>query len=517
MQPKTTQSSQFSRRQFNAMLGAASAATFVSGRFAFAAETSAASDLTALSLTEAAAKIRSGAVTATQLTEACLARIATYDPKLDAFITVAKEKALARAKLLDAEQRAGKLRGPLHGVPLGIKDIIDTAGTRTTGGSALFEDRVPSKDATVVERLIDAGAIVIGKTNTQEFAMGGGETSFYGPARNPWNLAHNTGGSSSGSGAAIAANLCFGALGTDTGGSVRMPASYCGIVGLKPTYGLVPIRGIMPLTLSLDHCGPMTRTVEDNALMLGIMAGYDRLDITSVDHVKEDYLAAFKQPVSGFRLGTPVGYFDGLDPEVAKAVEEATLLLAKLTKGAHEVALPSVTAMANLGQLGETLAYHEEFYKRAAGKYMLPERRRLETAAAANAKATDYIRAKWELETLRRTVDDAFTDFDLVVLPTQRILPPVLDELIKRAHDPKPADPLVTSNCQPFDVYGLPAISIPCGFSKSGLPIGLMIAGPRFSEGKVLALAHAYEQATEWHKRKPPLTPATVKPPVVTG
>lgn len=504
------------RREF-AML-ATNAATMhaLSAQFAFAAEMSN-GDLAMLSLSEAAAKVRNGSATALQLTEACLARIAVYDQKLDAFITVMKDKALAQARLLDAEQRAGKLRGPLHGVPIAIKDIIDTAGTRTTGGSALFEDRVPAKDATVVGRLIDAGAVIIGKTNTQEFAMGGGETSFFGPARNPWNLAHNTGGSSSGSGAAIAAHLSYGALGTDTGGSVRMPASYCGIVGLKPTYGLVPIRGIMPLTLSLDHCGPMTRTVEDNALMLNAMAGYDRLDITSVDHVKEDYLAALKQPINRFRLGIPIGYFDALHPEVAKAVEDATALLAKLTQGAHEVALPSVTSLANLGQLGETLAYHEEYFKRAPNKYMLPERRRLETSTAANAKATDYIRAKWELETLRRTVDDAFTDFDLVVLPTQRILPPLLDELIKRAHDPKPADPVVTSNTAPFDVYGLPAISIPCGFSKSGLPIGLMIAGPRFSEGKVLALAQAYEQATEWHKRKPPLTPQTVVPPVVTG
>ena len=500
------------RRQFAVLVGGIAAAQAMAPRFALAAESSA--DPAWLSLSEAAAKVRSGAVTATQLTEACLARIATYDAKLDAFITVMKDKALAQAKQLDAEQKAGKLRGPLHGVPLAIKDIIDTAGTRTTGGSALFEDRVPAEDATVVARLVAAGAVIIGKANTQEFAMGGGETSFWGPARNPWNLAHNTGGSSSGSGAAIAANLSFGALGTDTGGSVRMPASYCGIVGLKPTYGLVPIKGILPLTVSLDHCGPMTRTVLDNAMMLNVMAGYDKYDITSVEHAKEDYVAALSQPINGMRLGIPVGYFDYLDPEVAKAVADATALLAKLTQGAQEVALPSVTSMPNLGQLGETLAFHEEYVKRNAGKYMLPERRRLESAAASNLKATEYIRAKWEVETLRRKVDDAFTDFDLVVLPTQRILPPPLGELIERAHDTKPSNPRVTSNCAPFNMMGLPAISIPCGFSKSGLPIGLMIAGPRFSEGKILALAQAYEQATEWHKRKPPLTPTTVKPAV---
>jgi len=495
------------------MAAAASAA----GMFSKFAAAESADDLAALTLSEAAAKIRSGAVTSTQLTQACLARIATYDPKLDAFITIVKEKALAQAAQLDAEQQSGKLRGPLHGVPLAIKDIIDTAGIRTTGGSALFEDRVPMEDATVVARLKAAGAVIIGKTNTQEFAMGGGETSYWGPARNPWNLAHNTGGSSSGSGAAVRANLAFGALGTDTGGSVRMPASYCGIVGLKPTYGLVPIRGIMPLTLSLDHCGPMTRTVADNALMLNVMAGYDRLDITSVEHAKEDYLAALTQPVAAFKLGAPVGYFDDLNPEVAKAVEDATAMLAKMTGGVKEVTLPGVTDFANLGGLGETYAYHEEYFKRQPAKYMLPERRRLESISKDEPKAADYIRAKWALEKLRRTIDDAFMDFDLVVLPTQRILPPLLDDLIKRAHDPKPTDPKVTSNCQPFDVFGIPAVSIPCGFSKSGLPIGLMIAGPRFSEGKVLALAQAYERATEWHKRVPTLKPDMTVPAVVTG
>lgn len=473
--------------------------------------------LAMLSLAEAAAKVRAGSLTATQLTQACLDRIAIFDPKLDAFITVMKAQALAHAARLDAEQKAGKLRGPLHGVPVAIKDIIDTAGTRTTGGSALFEDRVPTEDATVVARLIAAGAVIIGKTNTQEFAMGGGETSFWGPSRNPWNLAHNTGGSSSGSGAALAAHLCYGALGTDTGGSVRMPASFCGIVGLKPTYGLVPIRGIMPLTLSLDHCGPMTRTVEDTALMLNVMAGYDRLDITSVQHEREDYVAQLSQPISGFRIGMPASYYDGLDPEVEKATLSALELLGKLTRGVADATLPGVTHLANLGSLGETYAYHEEYFKRAAGKYMLPERRRLASIAEAEPRASDYIRAKWEVETLRRKVDDAFKDFDLVVLPTQKILPPLLDDLIKRAYDGAPADPRVVSNCAPFNVMGLPAISLPCGFSKSGLPIGLMIVGPTFSEGKVLALAQAYEKATEWHKRKPPLTPNSVKPPVMKG
>ena len=475
-------------------------------------------DLTTLTLTEAAAQVRAGKVTSVQLTEACLARIATYDSKLDAFITVMKSQALAQARALDAEAKAGKFRGPLHGVPLALKDNVDTANARTTGGSALFADRLPAEDATVTKRLVAAGAVIIGKTNLQEFAMGGGETSFYGPSRNPWNLAHNTGGSSSGSGAAVAAFLAYGAIGTDTGGSIRMPASYCGIVGLKATYGLVPIRGVIPLRVSMDHAGPMTRTVADAALMLNSLAGYDKLDITSVEHPREDYVAALQQPIKGFKIGLPYGYFDHLDPEVKAAVEAAVALLSQLTSGSLEMSLPPATRP--LAGAAETLAWHESYVKSSAALYMLPERRRLEALATnGGGTALDYVKGMWENQLLRRTVDDAFTaaGVDVVVVPTQRILPPALDDLIKRAYDTKPADPAVTSNCFQFNVFGLPAISIPCGFSKSGLPIGLQIAGPRFSEGKILALAAAYEKATEWHKRQPPLTATTPKPPVIKG
>jgi len=259
----------------------------------------------------------------------------------------------------------------------------------------------------------------------------------------------------------------------------------------------------------------MTRTVEDNALMLNVLAGYDKLDITSVEHPKEDYVAEMNQPVSGLRLGRPVGYFDHLDPEVEKAVDTAIALLAKLTKGVKEVSLPPAEMSPAGG--AETLAYHEQWVKSSPTKYMLPERRRLESLEAIHGgTAVDYVKGMWDNALLRRTVDDSFTDFDLVVMPTQRILPPMLDELIKRAQEGKPTNAVVTSNCSPFDVFGLPALSINCGYSKSGLPIGLMIAGPRFSEGKIYALALAYERATEWHKRKPPLTPDTPVPPVVS-
>jgi len=473
--------------------------------------------LAALTIAEAGSGLRSGAVTSRQLTEACLARIAVYDPKLDAFVTVLRDKALAQADQLDGELKAGKARGPLHGIPLALKDNIDTAGTRTTAASALWEDRVPTADAPVAARLLAAGAVIIGKTNLHEFAMGAGEASFWGPSRNPWNLALNTGGSSSGSGAAVAADLCFGALGTDTAGSIRHPAAYCGLVGLKPTYGLVPIRGIAPLTVCLDHCGPMTRTVADAAAMLNALAGYDRSDITSVERPAEDYVAALAQPVKAFRLGKPLGFEEGVDPEILAACEAAYAVLARLTRGIREVSLPNTNdlTIATLGYAGETWAWHEAAFRESPAKYQLASRRRLEGAAKDEPKAPDYIRAKWKLDLLRRTIDDAFADVDLVVLPTMRGMQPVLNEMFERIRNPKPMNPPSFTNCAPFNANGLPALSIPCGFSSAGLPIGLMIAGPRWSEGRILALAQAYERETRWHQRKPPLTPATVKPAVV--
>lgn len=467
-----------------------------------------ADDLAHLTLAEASARIRARRVTPTQLTQACLARIRTYQPKLNAFITVTEAHALAQAKQLDAEQAAGQLRGPLHGIPLALKDNIDTAGIRTTAASAVFEDRVPTEDAEVARRLKAAGAIVIGKVNLHEFAMGGtSATSYFGPVRNPWKLDRNPGGSSGGSAAAVAAHLCFGALGTDTGGSIRTPASNCGIVGLKPTYGLVSIRGIIPLTFSLDRCGPMTRTVEDAALLLNALAGYDRLDIASVEHAKEDYVAGMKQPVRELRLGVPrAPFFDLLDADVAQAVEQAIRVLSGVTKSTREVHLPSTR---DIVLQGESYAYHEEFYSRSVGRYMLPTRRNL--AAGPNLKAAEYIRNRWRLELLRRTIDDAFTDVDAVVLPTRRRTPRTVEAAMKREESDKPRNPEL-ENTGHFNIYGIPAISVPCGFTKGGLPVGLMIAGPRFAESRVLALAKAYESATDWHKQKPPLTPETPVP-----
>jgi len=465
-------------------------------------------DLTALSLTEMSVRIHARTVTPTQLVQACLRRIDIYNPKVNAFITVLREQALAEAKQLDEEQKAGKFRSALHGIPIALKDNIDTAGIRTTAASAVFDDRFPTEDAEVVRRLKLAGAIDIGKANLHEFAFGGtSATSYFGPVRNPWSLDRATGGSSGGSAAAVATRLCYGALGTDTGGSIRTPSSWCGVVGLMPTYGLVPIRGIVPLSVSLDHCGPITRTVEDAALMLNTLAGYDRLDITSVEHAREDYVAGMNQPIGNLRLGIPrAPFFDWCDPDILKAVEEAIQLLSTMTKGAKDVVLPPVD---EIRLNGETYAYHEEYYKRSAGRYMLPTRRALEHGG--DAKAPEYIRSLWKLELMRRTIDDTFSDFDLVVLPTRRHTPRTIDNAIKREENDKPRDPEL-ENTQAFDYYGVPAISIPCGFTEKKLPIGLMIAGPRFSEGRVLALARAYQNATGWHKQAPPIRADTPVP-----
>src|SRR5499427_6176117 len=342
---------QVSRREFTvAVLGAAAAATGVAQAAPLSrtprsmqapgrASTGAHDALAALTLADAAARLRAGTVTSVDLVNACLARIDVYNPKVNAFITVTREAALAQARTLDDERRAGRVRSPLHGIPIALKDNIDTNGVRTTAASAVFDDRVPSEYAEVARRLAVAGAILIGKTNLHEFAFGGtSATSYYGPVRNPWALERNPGGSSGGSAASVAADLCYAALGTDTGGSIRTPASFCGCVGLKPTYGLVSIRGVIPLSVSLDHCGPLARSTEDAAMMLNALAGYDKLDIASVEHAREDYVAGMKQPVAGLRLGTPRSpFFDLLDADVAKNVEAAIKVLGGITRGAKDV------------------------------------------------------------------------------------------------------------------------------------------------------------------------------------
>jgi aspartyl-tRNA(Asn)/glutamyl-tRNA(Gln) amidotransferase subunit A len=460
-----------------------------------------AGELTRMTLRQASDALRARRVSSLDLTEACLRRIDAHQRSLNAFITVTYEQARARARAMDAELRAGKSRGPLHGVPIALKDNVDTAGVRTTAASALFADRIPTEDAEIVKRLLAAGAVILGKTNMDEFASGGTTTStYFGPTRNPWRTDRIPGGSSGGSAVAVAAELCFGAIGTDTNGSIRGPAALCGIVGLKPTYGRVSNRGVIPFIASRDHVGPMTRSVEDAALILQAIAGYDAADLTSEDQPVPDFVAAMQAPVSGLRLGVPrAHFFDKLDPEIAAATDVALGVLRKLTASMRDVALPPVIHLAPLG-IAEAYAYHERWITRTPYLYQEPVRRRIE--AGGKVTAAQYIQGQQEHQRAKREIRDVFRDVDLIVTPMLKTQTHTIAEGTARAVAEKPLPP-EPSHTAPFSIYGLPTISVPCGFTKLGLPIGLQIAGPHFQEGRVLALARAYEQATPWHTRRP--------------
>jgi len=453
------------------------------------------------SLQDVSELIRRKSASPVELTRECLRRIEKLNPSLNAFITVTGEQALAQARELETERQRGKIRSPLHGVPIGLKDLIDTQGVRTTAGSAIFADRVPDEDAEVVRRLKAAGAILIGKLNMHEFAYGDTSVpSYFGAVHNPWKLDHIAGGSSGGSAAAVAAGLCYGALGSDTGGSIRQPAAYCGIAGLKPTYGRVSTRGVIPLSWSLDHIGPMCRSVADCALLLQAIAGYDPRDTNSVDAPVPDYAGALRAKISGLRLGIPRAvFYERLDPEIEAAVNEATEVLRKLTRGVRDVELPSYQTLPLTGP--EAYAYHAAYLSKTPELYQPLTRRRLEAGAKITTAA--YIQGRRELDRLRRAIDEVFSHIDLLITPTTPVAPATIEESANTGV-PGPGGVAVSlRNTQPFDIYGLPAISIPCGFSRSGLPIGLQISGPRFGEPRVLALAQAYEQATDWHKRSP--------------
>jgi aspartyl-tRNA(Asn)/glutamyl-tRNA(Gln) amidotransferase subunit A len=458
-------------------------------------------DLTQLSLREASEMIRRKTVSPVELTAACLARIERLNPFLNAFITVTADQASRQARDAEAEIHNGKWRGPLHGVPIALKDLVDTAGVRTTAASAVFKDRVPEEDAEVVRRLKAAGAVFLGKLNMHEFAYGATSVpSHFGPVHNAWKLDRIAGGSSGGSATAVAAELCYGALGSDTGGSIRQPAAYCGIAGLKPTYGRVSTRGVIPLSWSLDHIGPMCRTTADTAIMLQAIAGYDPQDTNCVDAPVPDYLrAASNAKVSALRLGLPRAiFYEKLDPEIEAAMNQAIERLRKLTAGFHNVQLPPYGALPIVG--AEAYAYHAPYLAKTPELYQPVTRGRLEAAAKITAAA--YIQGRRELDHLRRAVRDVFADVDLLITPTVPVPPGEISDSANM-EVPPPSGAISLRNTQPFDIYGLPAMSIPCGFTGSGLPIGLQISGPPWGEPGVLALAQAYEQSTDWHARRP--------------
>jgi aspartyl-tRNA(Asn)/glutamyl-tRNA(Gln) amidotransferase subunit A len=480
----------YSRREFlSAGIGAT---TWLAAKPAFGE----APDITGMTLKRASELIRSKTASPVDLTQLCLKRIEKYNPELNAFITVAGDEAMSTARQMEAELQRGKWRGPLHGVPIALKDNIDTAGMRTTGASELFKDRVPSEDAEVARRLKNAGAVLLGKLNLHEFAYGGtSNVTAFGTMHNPWALDRVTGGSSGGPGVAVAADLCFAALGTDTAGSVRMPSSHCGIVGLKPTYGRVSNRGVLVLSWTLDHVGPMCKSVEDVALMLNLIAGYDEREPTSVDVPVPDYTHALKLPTSKLRLGIPrTPFYDNLDGEVAKAVENAMVVLRKLTGTMTDVTLPPSGNPAVIWG-AEAYAYHSPWFNESPEKYQPGTRASLQNSA--DAKAWQYAQSRRDVDVMRREIKKTFATVDLLITPTMKTPPALLIAPGGGAGG--------GNNNAAFDVFGLPSISVPCGFTASGLPIGLQITGAHWAEPTVLALAYAYEQATDWHTRHPKL------------
>jgi len=438
-----------------------------------------------------------------EITQDYLARIEKGNPALNAFVTVMAESALADARAAETEIARGEWRGPLHGIPVALKDLIDTAGVRTTAASALYKDRVPTEDAEVVRRLRQAGAVIVGKNNLHECAYGGSSlVSYFGDTHNPWDVGRITGGSSGGSAAAVVAGMACAAIGTDTAGSIREPAALCGCVGLKPTYGRVPSRGVIPLSLSLDHVGPLTATVADAAIVLQSIAGYDATDITTSEVPVAGYISAATEGAKSLRVGVPRAYFfEDLDAEVASALDHALRGIETLVAQVREVELN--VPMDRTLQVAESYAYHAENVAKNPELYQAETLRRIR--AGEKVSAAEYIQRRRELDEARRGIRKIFAGVDVLVTPTIPMAAPAIADLRANPEALRPAELKLLRNTRPFNVWGLPAISLPCGFTQGGMPIGLQIAGPPWREDLVLRLAHAYERATAWHKRQCPL------------
>lgn len=446
--------------------------------------------------------IRARQISPTELTHECLVHIEKLNPKLNAFITVLAESALEEARRAEQEIFRGNYRGPLHGIPIGLKDIIDTAGTRTTAASVLFKDRIPTEDAEVVRRLRADGAIILGKQNLHEFAYGAScLISFYGEVHNPWDTARLAGGSSGGSAASVACAMGFAAVGTDTAGSIRLPAAYCGVVGLKPTYGRVSARGIVPLSWSFDHVGPLTNSVCDAGLMLQVLAGYDAGDPASIDTPVADYTCDLGEEIRDLRVGVPRAFFfDDLDAEVAAAVEQAIQVFRELGAEIRDGIRLEVPTDRRLSS-AESYAYHKNFVERSPELYQAATLVRIRSGERISA--ADVERARQELAASRESIRKIFDEVDVLLTPTVPIPPPSIADLMKHPDNLRPAELMMLRNTRPFNVWGIPAISLPCGFTSDGMPIGLQLAGAGWREEVVLRAARAYERVTEWHEKSP--------------
>jgi aspartyl-tRNA(Asn)/glutamyl-tRNA(Gln) amidotransferase subunit A len=444
-------------------------------------------DLASLTLAEASRLVQSRQVSPVELTEACLGRIQKLNPELNAFINVTADTALDEAQAAEAHIQRGLWLGPLHGIPIALKDLVDTADIRTTAASNLYRNRLPLVDAEVVRRLKAGGAVFLGKLNLHEFAYGASTVvSAFGPVRNPHGTEYSAGGSSSGSAAAVAARLCYGAVGTCTGGSIRQPAAFCGIVGLKPTYGLVSAQGVVPLSPSLDHIGPMARTVRDTALLLQAMAPEGSPDFTA------------SSEISSLRIGIPRAHFyEALHPEVASAMEAALQLLQSICKTQQtadlENGLDTINTLSNLLTKSEAYAYHREHVAALPELYQPETLRRI--LAGAEVDPATRSKALQELAELRRSSVRIFATADILVTPTVPVPPFKIADLLSDPATLRNKEQLTLRNTRPFNVLGWPTISLPCGRTSQGLPIGLQLSGAPGADAMVLSLAEAYEKA----------------------
>lgn len=483
-------------------------------------------ELPFLSIGEASGLIKKGEISPVELTESVLDRVSRLDGELNTYITVMGEKAIDAAKTAEKEISSGKYRGPLHGIPIGLKDIFVMKGVPATCGSKMLENFIPPYDAAVTKKILDAGAVIVGKNNMDEFAMGSStETSYFGPTKNPWDKGRVPGGSSGGSAAATAASLCLGSIGTDTGGSIRQPASFCGVVGMKPTYGRVSRFGMIAFASSLDQAGPITKTVEDAAIILNVISGHDPMDSTCVNTQAPDYTLSLRDDIKGVKVGVPREYFiPGMDKEVEEAAKKAIALVEDLGGEIVEISLPHTEyavvtyyiiapseASSNLARYdgvkygyrtanAETL--RDMYFKTRAEGFGSEVKRRIMLgtyALSAGYYDAYYLKAQRVRTLIKKDFDDAFKKVDVIMAPTA---PEVAFRFGEKTGDPIKmylSDVLTI----PCNIAGLPGISVPCGFSSDGLPIGIQVLGKPFDECSVIHVAHAYEQRAGWRDRKP--------------
>ncbi len=455
--------------------------------------------------------IQRGEASPVQIVEACLERIERLNPRLNAFISVTGNQALAQAREAEREISGGHYRGPLHGIPYAPKDIFATQGIRTTNGSRVTADWIPDFDSTVIARLNEAGAILLGKLNLHEFAIGSVVDSGFGPARNPWDLEYSPGGSSSGSGAALAAQLVPLSIGTDTGGSVRWPAAYSGVVGLKPTYGRVSRFGVTALSWTLDHVGPMTRSVADAAAMLQVMAGYDEKDPTSAEEEVPEYASALDADIRGLRVGVPTNYFfEHTDPQIERAVRSAIQQLAELGAELVDVQIPHIqyASGGTVIMRVEAACFHQKRLREDAHRLDPEVRERLEMAHFYSA--IDYVQAQRSRTLLMEDMKAVFEKCEVMAIPASPQLASKLEpdssEQSSPASGPQ-AGPPTLQHARLGNMTGQPAICLPCGFSTGPpkLPIGIMLYARAFDELSLFRAGHAYQAVTQWHRQRPPI------------